>query len=69
MFKIIKRILNWTGPYKKRVYLGFVFSFFQAICIALPIVISAKGLQYMLNDYHGTKELTSQTIWLLLFLW
>lgn len=66
MFKIIKRILNWTGPYKRRVYFGFVFSFFQAICIALPIVISAKGLQYMLDDYHGTKELTSQTIWLLL---
>lgn len=66
MFKIIKRILNWTGPYKKRAYLGFVFSCFQSICIALPIVISAKGLQYMLDDYHGTKELTSQTIWLLL---
>ncbi|MGH0594757.1 ABC transporter transmembrane domain-containing protein [Bacillus pretiosus] len=66
MFKIIKRILNWTGPYKKRVYLGFIFSFFQSICITLPIVISAKGLQYMLDDYHGTKALTSQTIWLLL---
>ncbi|MCU5376197.1 ABC transporter ATP-binding protein/permease [Bacillus cereus] len=66
MFKIIKRILNWTGPYKKRVYLGFVFSFFHSICTTLPIVISAKGLQYMLDDYHGTKELTSQTIWLLL---
>ncbi|GAB0169156.1 ABC transporter ATP-binding protein [Lysinibacillus sp. CTST325] len=66
MIKIIKRIIHWVGPYKKRLYLGFVFSFFHSICIALPIVITATGLQFMLNDYYGIKPLEINTIWFLL---
>ncbi|MFY0517539.1 ABC transporter ATP-binding protein [Lysinibacillus sp. UGB7] len=68
MIKIMKRIIDWIGPYKKRLYLGFVFSFFQSVCIALPIVITANGLQLMLDDYHGKKTLDIHTIWFLLLL-
>ncbi|MGM7636992.1 ABC transporter ATP-binding protein [Bacillus sp. Hm123] len=66
MIKILTRIIRWIGPYKKRLYLGFVFSFFQSICIALPIVITANGLQMMLDDYYGKKALEIKYIWLLL---
>ncbi len=67
MFNIIKQIIQWLGPYKKRLYVGFLFSFLQSVCIALPIVIAVKGLQLMLDDYYGLKTLELQTIWLLLF--
>ncbi len=66
MVKILQRITQWIGPYKRRLYLGFVFSFFQSVCIALPIVITAHGLQLMLDDYYGIKTLEVNIIWLLL---
>lgn len=28
MFKTIKRIMNWCGEFKIKLYIGFVFSFF-----------------------------------------
>lgn len=68
MMKTIMRIIHWIGPYKKRLYLGFLFSFFQSICIALPIVITANGLQMMLNDYYGREALEANLIWQLLLL-
>ena len=68
MIKIIMRIIQWIGPYKKRLYLGFILSFLQSICIALPIVITAHGLQMMLDDYYGKNALEIDGIWLLLLL-
>ena len=41
MFRIIRRLINWTGKYKKRIYIGFVFAFVHSIFSALPIVFAS----------------------------
>lgn len=58
MIRIIKRIINWTGASKKRIYLGFVFSLLDALCGTVPIMAGAVGLNWMLEDQNGTFRLT-----------
>lgn len=29
MFKTLKRIIDWCGEFKRKLYAGFVFSFFS----------------------------------------
>ena len=44
MFRIVKRLIHWTGKYRKRIYIGFVYAFFHSIFTAIPIMLAAKGL-------------------------
>lgn len=62
MFKIIKRIINWTGEYKPRLYKGFVYSFFNTIFTAFPIMMAAIGVNLILEDVNGQK--TFDTKWI-----
>lgn len=41
MFKTVKRIINWCGKLKGRLYIGFVFSFFSTWFAAMPIMAAA----------------------------
>ena len=41
MFRTVKRIIDWCGEYKGRLYLGFVMTFFSHIFTALPIGLAA----------------------------
>lgn len=66
MFRIIKRLIALLGARRKRLYLGFVFSFFHAIFVALPIVGAAYGLGLMLQDMNGEIELTVRWFYILL---
>ncbi len=63
MFKMAARIINWTGEYKKRMYLGFLWSFIQSIFIAMPIMGAAFVLDLMIKDSRGEIEMTSSYAW------
>ncbi len=65
MFKSIKRIMAWTGIRKKRLYVGFIYSFIHTIFTSMPIMITAYGLNLILNDINGQKALTNKEIILL----
>ena len=41
MFKTVKRIMDWCGEYKGRLYLGFVMTFLSHVFTALPIMLAA----------------------------
>ena len=41
MFKTIKRIINWCGEFKGRLYAGFAVSFLSHIFTAMPIMVAA----------------------------
>ena len=41
MFKTIRRIINWCGEFKGKLYLGFVMTFFSHIFTALPVMLAA----------------------------
>lgn len=66
MFRIIKRLIEWMGEYKKRIYTGFVFAFLQGIFSALPIMLAAHSLKRILDDWNGVAVLNVDTIWLVL---
>lgn len=66
MFRIIKRLIEWMGEYKKRIYTGFVFAFLQGIFSALPIMLAAHSLKRILDDWNGVTVLNVDTIWLVL---
>ena len=67
MFRTVKRLIDWTGNYKKRVYIGFIFAFLNGIFTALPIMLASYGLNAILNDFSGKEPLDHTLIWKLLF--
>ncbi len=41
MFKTVKRIIDWCGEFKGKLYLGFVMTFLSHIFTAMPIALAA----------------------------
>lgn len=66
MFRIIKRIMDWTGDKKKRLYIGFIFSVLNAMCHAFPIMATAYALNWILEDMAGNFTLTQSHIFFVL---
>ncbi len=66
MFNTIKRIIRWIGPRRSRLYWGFLWSFFQAMFTAMPIMGAAYALNLMLEDQAGKIKLTP--VWALYLL-
>ncbi|WP_068780547.1 ABC transporter ATP-binding protein [Paenibacillus sp. GM2] len=58
MFKSIGRIMQWIGPRRKRLYRGFVYSFFHTLFTAMPIMLAAYGLNLIIEDKNGVRGLT-----------
>ena len=61
MFRIVNRLIQWTGKYKRRIYIGFVYAFIHSIFTAIPIMLAAKGLSAVLDDFNGVKPLRART--------
>ena len=59
MFHAVKRLIAWTGPYRRRLYLGFVYSFFYNLFTALPVLGAVYGLNLILADRQGRFTLTT----------
>ena len=66
MFRIVNRLIQWTGKYKRRIYIGFVYAFIHSIFTAIPIMLAANGLSSVLDDFNGIKALESRDIWIVL---
>lgn len=62
MVKSIRRLLNWTGDQRRRIYLGFVYSFFHTIFTALPVIITAYSLHLIIEHMNGNASFTTSTI-------
>ena len=41
MFRTIKRIIDWCGEFRGKLYIGFVFSFFSTWFAAMPVMVAA----------------------------
>ncbi len=50
MFRTVKRIIDWCGEFKGRLYAGFVFSFFSHIFTALPIMVAAYTIGLLIES-------------------
>lgn len=62
MFGMIKRLINWTGEYKKRIYVGFIYAFINSIFTSMPIMLATYGLGLVIDDYKGIKTFDNAQI-------
>ena len=65
MYRVIRRLINWTGMYKKRIYVGFVYAFIHSIFTAFPIILASYGIGLVLDDFKGVTPLKNSAIWIL----
>lgn len=56
MFKITFRILKFAKKYNKRMKKGFVYSFLNAIFVAMPIMLSVYVFNLILDSYNGLRS-------------
>ena len=55
MFKTVKRIIDWCGAFKEKLYLGFVMTFFSHIFAAMPLALAAYTVgQLIVCEQNGT---------------
>lgn len=64
MFKTIKRIIDWCGEWKGKLYIGFVFSFFSTWFAALPVMVAAYTVGLLLEAARGNGVFAVKWIWL-----
>ncbi|MDE6619689.1 MAG: ABC transporter ATP-binding protein/permease [Lachnospiraceae bacterium] len=50
MFKTLKRIIDWCGEFKGKLYVGFVFSFFSHLFAAMPVMVAAYTVGLLLTS-------------------
>ena len=58
MFKTVKRIIDWCGEFKGKLYLGFVMTFFSHIFAALPLALAAYTVGLLIESQSGGRRLT-----------
>ena len=66
MLRKIKRIIKWTGKGRRRLYTGFIYSFFNTVFAAMPIMGAAYGLNLIMEDMKGEFSLTMDWIFYML---
>nr|WP_206154826.1 ABC transporter ATP-binding protein [Clostridium muellerianum] len=72
VFKAIKRIINWCGKFKGKLYIGFIFSFFSAWFAAMPVIMAAYSVGMLIEEKRGgtkfdTKWIGVSVVLMLLF--
>ncbi len=69
MFKTIRRIIQWCGEFRGKLYIGFLFSFFSHWFAALPVMVAAYTLGKLIEQQMGTGTFDTRWIgWSLLLL-
>lgn len=63
MFKTMKRIIDWCGELKGRLYAGFVFSFFSHIFAAMPLMVAAYTVGLLIDAQKGGAAFDTSWIW------
>jgi ATP-binding cassette subfamily B protein IrtB len=58
--------MEWSGERSKRLYIGFVYSFFNTMFTALPIMGAAYGLNLIIEDMKGHFTLTMDWVFYML---
>ena len=64
MFHTVKRILNWCGTFRPRIYIGFVFSFFSYWFAAAPAMVAAWTVGRLIQWEQGRGDFDPRLIWL-----
>ena len=68
MFKSVKRIIDWCGEFRGKLYLGFVMTFFSHIFAALPLALAAYTIGLLAEAQQGGPAFDTAWIWRVLVL-
>lgn len=63
MFKTIKRVINWCGEFKGKLYIGFVFSFFSTWFAPLPVMVAAYTVGLLIDESRSLAQFDDNLIW------
>lgn len=63
MFHTVKRIIDWCGDFKGKLYLGFVMTFFSHIFTALPLALAAYTVGALLECQQAGAAFDTAWIW------
>jgi ATP-binding cassette subfamily B protein IrtB len=66
MFRSIRGVVKWSGQLKKRLYIGFIYSFLHAIFATMPIMGAAYGLNLIIEDTTGSITMTTDSVFYML---
>ena len=63
MFQTVKRIINWCGEFKGKLYLGFVMTFFSHIFTAMPLALAAYTIGLLIEAQQNGTTFDTSWIW------
>lgn len=63
MFKSVKRIIDWCGEFRSRLYLGFVMTFFSHIFAAMPLALAAYTVGLLIESQRTGAAFDRSWIW------
>lgn len=63
MFKTVKRIIDWCGEFKGKLYLGFVMTFFSHIFTAMPLALAAYTIGKLIEAQQNGTSFDTSWIW------
>ena len=63
MFQTVKRIINWCGEFKGKLYLGFVMTFFSHIFTAMPLALAAYMIGLLIEAQQNGTTFDTSWIW------
>ncbi|MCM1192358.1 MAG: ABC transporter ATP-binding protein/permease, partial [Acetatifactor muris] len=62
MFKALKRIIDWCGEFKGKLYAGFVFSFFSHLFAAMPVMVAAHTVGLLITSARESNAMNGDAI-------
>ena len=63
MFRTVKRIINWCGEFRGKLYLGFLMTFLSHIFTALPIGLAAYTIGKLIEAQKSGTAFDTSWIW------
>ena len=63
MFQTVKRIIDWCGEFKGKLYAGFVMTFFSHIFTAMPLALAAYTIGLLIESVQNGTPFDTSWIW------
>lgn len=63
MFQTVKRIIDWCGEFKGKLYVGFVMTFFSHIFTAMPLALAAYTIGLLIESVQNGTSFDTSWIW------
>ena len=63
MFQTVKRIVDWCGEFKGKLYAGFVMTFFSHIFTAMPLALAAYTIGLLIESVQNGTSFDTSWIW------